>query len=204
MKKWLTFAIYVVLFALAFTYREDLAALTTGHPSIWSLLALSILFAMFPVIPYKFVIAAVGYVAGTWTAGIITLIGSTVAGAIIYWGSAYGFREPALRWISSLKTLDRAAQFINHRPFAAIIVCRLIPVLPQTAVNIYAGVTGIPFITFLLASIIGKLPSIFLYAYLGNSILTTPISALGALSVYCIFLAVVFWAYKHLKRDQSK
>ncbi|GGH25478.1 TVP38/TMEM64 family protein [Paenibacillus segetis] len=201
MKKWLTFATYVALFVLAFTFREDLATLTTGHPSIWSLFALSILLAMFPVIPYKIVIAAVGFVAGTWTGGVITLIGSTVAGAFIYWGSAYGFREPALKWISSLKTLDLVTQFINHRPFAAIIVCRLIPVLPQTAVNIYAGVAGIPFITFLLASIIGKLPSIFLYAYLGNSILTAPMTALSVFGVYCVFLLVVFWAYRRLKRD---
>lgn len=200
MKKWLTFATYVALLALAFIYKEDLATLTTGHPSIWSLLGLSILFAMFPVIPYKIVIAAMGYVAGTWTAGVITLIGSTAAGAFIYLGSAYGFREPALRWISSLKTLDRITQFINHRPFTAIILCRLIPVLPQTAVNIYAGVAGIPFITFVLASIVGKLPSIFLYAYLGNSILSTPMTALSASGVYCAFLAVVFWAYRRLKR----
>ncbi|MDQ0088270.1 putative membrane protein YdjX (TVP38/TMEM64 family) [Paenibacillus anaericanus] len=204
MKRWIAIAIYFITFTLAFTYKEDLAALINDQPSIWSLFALSILFALVPIMPYRIVIAAAGYITGTWTGGMITLIGSTIAGALFYWGSAYGFREPALRWIGSLKTLERVTQFINKRPFAAIIVCRLIPVLPQTAVNIYAGVAGIPFMTYLLASIIGKFPSIFLYAYLGNSILSEPITALGVTAVYLLFLAIVLWIYKRVRRDQRQ
>ncbi|MNN85244.1 SNARE associated Golgi protein [compost metagenome] len=73
---------------------------------------------------------------------------------------------------------------MQRRPFASIILARLVPVVPQTAVNLYAGAAGLPFWSYLAASGIGKIPGITLYAFLGGQLFDHPRSAVAALALY--------------------
>ncbi|MDN4067323.1 TVP38/TMEM64 family protein [Paenibacillus vini] len=200
MKKWTTLAVYAAAFVLAYTYKDELIAWVTGNPPLWILILLSTVLAVFPIMPYRLVIAAAGYMMGALGGGLVTLIGSTLAGALLYWGSAYGFRDAAQTWTARIKPLKAISKAIDRRPFEAIVICKLIPVLPQTPVNIYAGAYGIPFFTYLSASVFGKLPSVFLYAFLGASLFSRPWIALGSACVYMLFLLLVLWVYRKRRK----
>ncbi|WP_055107635.1 TVP38/TMEM64 family protein [Paenibacillus ihumii] len=200
MKKWSAAVLYAALFALTFIYRHELAAWIQGTPPVWLLLALATLLALFPVMPYKIVVAAAGYVMGTLGGGTIILIGSTLAGAIVYGGAAL-FRESAERWLARYERLERLTQFSANRPFRTIAICRLIPILPQTAVNIYAGATGLSFFHFILGSLVGKLPAVYIYAYVGSTVEERPLlAAIIAVSYFVVLLLVLWvWGFRQKK-----
>lgn len=197
MRKWIVLTVYALAFALAYLFKEELNGWITGDPPLWSLLALSTLLAFVPILPYRVVIAAAGYMLGGLFGGMITLISSTLAGALVYAGAAYGFRDVASRWTERLKPLERISKVIEQRPFATIVLCKLTPVFPQTAINIYSGAYNIPFFTYLAASVVGKLPSVFFYAFLGASLWEEPKTALKAALGYMLvlLLVTVFWVY---------
>lgn len=194
MKKWSVVILYATLFILTYIYRHELTAWSQGTPPVWLLFALSTLLALFPVVPYKIVVAAAGYVMGTLGGGTIILFGSTLAGAIVY-GGAVIFRESAANWLARFKRLEELTQFSANRPFRTIAVCRLIPIIPQTAVNIYAGATGMSFIHFILGSFVGKLPAVYIYAYVGSTLEDQPLMATFIAVSYFVLLILLLWVW---------
>lgn len=194
MKKWSVVILYAALFVLTYVYRHELTAWSQGTPPVWLLLTLSTLLALFPVMPYKIVVAAAGYVMGTLGGGTIILIGSTLAGAIVYGGAAI-FRESASNWLTRFNRLEQLTKFSASRPFRTIAICRLIPILPQTAVNIYAGATGMSFVHFILGSLVGKLPAVYVYAYVGSTLEEQPLAATIIAISYFVLLILLLWVW---------
>jgi uncharacterized membrane protein YdjX (TVP38/TMEM64 family) len=79
---------------------------------------------------------------------------------------------------------DRVMQRLNRYPIAIqfnremekngflyVLVGRLIPVLPSSLINLGAGVTRVRFGAFLLATMLGKLPMVFLESQITNYLL---------------------------------
>lgn len=63
--------------------------------------------------------------------------------------------------------LARMAEGLRADAFNYLLTLRLIPAFPLLAVNVAAGVANIPVRTFILASILGMIPSSFVYAGIG-------------------------------------
>lgn len=63
--------------------------------------------------------------------------------------------------------LARMAEGLRRDAFNYLLTLRLIPAFPLLAVNVAAGVANIPVRTFILASILGMIPSSFVYAGIG-------------------------------------
>lgn len=198
MRKWPAVAAYIIIFIAALANQEELASWFNHRPSIPAMLGMTTLLALFPVVPYKLVVGAAGFMYGAWWGAVICLVGSTVAGIIVYAVVAYGYREQARRWLSRYKTLDRYTRFVDKHPFESIVIWRIIPLLPQMAVNIYAGVSKITFTTFVIGSLIGKLPGILVYSYLGGTLVNNPLLSLAVLAGYLLFTGVVLWGYKRM------
>lgn len=97
--------------------------------------------------------------------------------------------------------MERLTQFSANRPFRTIAICRLIPILPQTAVNIYAGATGLSFFHFILGSLVGKLPAVYIYAYVGSTVEERPLlAAIIAVSYFVVLLLVLWvWGFRQKK-----
>jgi uncharacterized membrane protein YdjX (TVP38/TMEM64 family) len=63
--------------------------------------------------------------------------------------------------------LARMADGLRRDAFNYLLTLRLIPAFPLLAVNVAAGVANIPARTFVLASLLGMIPSSFVYAGIG-------------------------------------
>ncbi len=63
--------------------------------------------------------------------------------------------------------LDR---FLARRPFATILMLRLLPIGNNLTLNLLAGITTIPARPFLLASLIGYLPQTLVFSLIGGGI----------------------------------
>ncbi|NQX45040.1 VTT domain-containing protein [Paenibacillus tritici] len=190
MSKWLTVILYVSCIILAFIYRYDILAwLKEDHNLFWSMLAATVL-ALFPVLPYKLIIGLFGYAYGSLNGAIICWIATTIAAALVYGFVKYMFQNQSMAYLNNLSVLDKFTAAVQRRPFASVVIARLAPIIPQMAVNIYAGAAGLPFWSYLGATALGKIPGIALYAFLGGQMFQHPRSAALAVIVYLAVLSV--------------
>ena len=161
------------------------------------MILLAALLALFPIAPYKVVIAILGYAYGTVWAAAISWFGTTIAAVIVYAAVRSLYQEPGRRLLGKYTAIHRFTTAVERRPFQSILLARLLPVIPQMAVNLYAGVASIPFWTYTAASAIGKIPAILLYAWLGSGLADHPVIfaavAAGLMLLTALFMAAFRW-----------
>ncbi|WP_340386735.1 VTT domain-containing protein [Paenibacillus sp. FSL E2-0151] len=203
LRKWLWLLLYVLLAGVTFIYRYELLAWTDLHQSIPLLLAMATLFALVPVIPYKFVIIAFGYSYGTTTAAWICWLGTTLAAMLVYGGARTIFRHQARSYLERIRGLNRFTTWMEAHPFMGVMSMRLLPIVPQMAVNIYAGITYTPFWVFMLATAIGKMPAIFVFAYAGAQAETSIWLSLAILAGYLVLMAIVLLLFRFRSRNKA-
>ena len=74
----------------------------------------------------------------------------------------------------AMKTARRSVRildFIRRRGFLAVLACRVCPLVPSELISVTSGTTGIRFLHFVAASLLGMAPGAFLYAAFGASLL---------------------------------
>ncbi|WP_313638825.1 VTT domain-containing protein [Paenibacillus sp. FSL K6-0276] len=184
MRKWFSIILYVSCTILAFIYRYDILSWMKEDHNLFSYIGIATLLALFPVVPYKAVIGFFGYAYGSLVGALICWLATNLAAAILFGVVKYLFQSQARAFLASKPALEKFTAGIERRPFASIVLVRLVPIIPQTAVNIYAGAAGLPFWSYIVASGIGKMPGIALYAFLGDHLLQNPGSAITAIIVY--------------------
>lgn len=146
--------------------------------------------AFFPAIPIPIV---AGIIATTYSIPVALFIslGGTVFGSIcMFYLCRYGFQRIALKQVKKWQRLDGFFQLLERNGFLAVLIGRLIPIMPSAAINAIAGVTKVRFRSFLLATTIGKFPTMLAFtlagAQFGRNMYLTGIMI--ALYVFVLFL----------------
>ncbi|KKC49083.1 hypothetical protein VE23_21585 [Paenibacillus sp. D9] len=197
--KWLSAAAYAAVLAAVYFYHQPIIAWMKAGNAPAALMALAAAgFAFFPIIPYGIVIGALGYMYGPLAGGLISLFGAWTAALLMFGALRYFFQDKGRQWLGKVRHLDGFVRMTERHPFLSILIARMIPVIPQYAVNAYAAVAGIPFALYAAASALGKVPAMLVYAYAGQSLAAHP-SRIVALAVgYIAFLGLVLIAYRRL------
>jgi uncharacterized membrane protein YdjX (TVP38/TMEM64 family) len=203
LRKWLWLLVYVLLAGVTFIYRYELLAWADGHQSIPLLLSMATLFALVPVIPYKVIIIAFGYSYGMTMAAWICWLGTTIAAILVYAGARTIFRQQARVYLERIRGLNRFTTWMEAHPFMGVMTMRLLPVVPQMAVNIYAGITYTPFWVFMAATAIGKMPAIFVFAYAGAQAGSSIWLSLAILAGYMVLMTFVFLLFRRRSRKKA-
>lgn len=123
-----------------------------------------------PYVPFFILAGANGILFGFWFAFIITWTATLIGATINFYLSRYLGHDWFARRLSAEK-LNMMKKLSIEKGFYAILISRMIPIIPASLINISAGISEIRFTSFLMASALGKLPAIFLYSYLGYKIL---------------------------------
>lgn len=203
MRKWLWLLVYVLLAGVTFIYRYELLAWADDHQSIPLLLSMATLFALVPVIPYKVVIIAFGYSYGMTMAAWICWLGTTIAAILVYAGARTIFRQQARVYLERIRGLNRFTTWMEAHPFMGVMTMRLLPVVPQMAVNIYAGITYTPFWVFMGATALGKMPAIFVFAYAGAQAGSSIWLSLAILAGYMVLMTFIFLLFRRRSRKKA-
>ncbi len=144
--------------------------------------------AVLAPLPAPAVAAAGGYAFGTFAGFVLTWLGVLLGGALCFWISRLFGREYVAR-SERLKRLDRR---IEEHGAIIVFAVRLVPLISFDAISYAAGLTGLSFWRFFLASALGSAPGTFVFVYLGG---TSPgarfYAALGVLAI----LALAAYAY---------
>jgi uncharacterized membrane protein YdjX (TVP38/TMEM64 family) len=163
----------------------------------WSMLvsaAMMIAQAVIAPLPANVITITNGLVFGPIRGALLSWL-SMLLGSSICFLLAKTLGKPfAVRFAG--KSLERAEGFFRQYGLPAVFIVRIMPFVPFDAVSFGAGVVGVPYLRFLLATAIGIIPSVFVYSYIGSKIADAYwFILIAALSASLIGFAVAsrFW-----------
>jgi uncharacterized membrane protein YdjX (TVP38/TMEM64 family) len=138
-----------------------------------------------------------GAIFGPTLASLIIIIGGSIGATIAMLSSRYIFRDfielKFDKWVKSFDSL------LCNNPFFTICAIRFIPIFPFFAVNLLAGVTHVYSLHFLFGTLLGMLPSTYLYATAGLHLSeVTTINEIITLKMGILFSCLGFLAIASL------
>ena len=141
----------------------------------WAPLVFIALYALFNtfLLPATALTLTAGVVWGWLTGGLWVLAASSIGSTVPYFISRSG-----AAWVDALlkRRAGRVYKTLQDEGFMSLLLMRLVPIVPYNILNYAAGLAGIPFRTYVLATFIGTIPGIFIFTYLASSISTGLVS----------------------------
>ncbi|HNS20043.1 MAG TPA: TVP38/TMEM64 family protein [Sedimentisphaerales bacterium] len=140
-----------------------------GNMGSWGPVALGGFYAISCVllIPASIPTLAAGFLFGVLTGSIAAMVGSTAGAVAAFWigrlaaNGRTGHRTGRNPWLSALN--DAAGE----QGFKIVLLSRLSPVFPYAILNYAFGLTKVPFRHYIVATVIGVLPPMVMYVYVG-------------------------------------
>jgi uncharacterized membrane protein YdjX (TVP38/TMEM64 family) len=128
------------------------------------------LFTAFSVPGTPFTIAA-GAIFGALPGALLAWVGAMISAALGYWIARRMGYDAAMRWLRNSCRIKRA--MVQSRDFGGMLQLRLLPFLPLGVVNFVGGLARAPFLSYLAATAIGSIPSLFLFSYFADALVAT-------------------------------
>jgi uncharacterized membrane protein YdjX (TVP38/TMEM64 family) len=119
-------------------------------------------------VPPAVLTLAGGAVFGTLLGVAYSWIGA-VAGALGGYALARGLGGNAIRQLG--RHSEKLDALLGHGTFVAIFRLRVNPVVPYNALNFASGLSRVPLRPYILATLVGVLPAIFVYAYFADAVI---------------------------------
>lgn len=154
---------------------EDAVAYLRGFGK-WTIavvLALFVVESLLAPLPAWFLMIATGMLFGPWLGGLVSLLGVSL-GALAAFAVA---RWIGLRFVRRLippAVLGKVDEFSRANGFTALLVLRLVPFTSSDVWSYAAGLSRLPVLHFLAATVLGDLPGVMLFSFLGQSVLENP------------------------------
>jgi uncharacterized membrane protein YdjX (TVP38/TMEM64 family) len=206
MKKWLIIIPYLFIILISYHNKDELIQwIKSDDPSLLPyMVVLSVFIAVFPVVPFSLFAGVMGVKYGPITGGLINWLGSVAAAALFFVLTRNAYAVFLRSYIARFKGLNKFNQLIEQNSFLAVYFARVIHIVPTPVINIYSGISTMTFSTFLLATILGQMPGMFLYAYIGDQILGAPKNIIIGVSFYLAFVLTTFLIYRFWYRGKQK
>lgn len=153
------------------TIRENKEALLlfVSRNYIYSIVVFIAIGAIIASIPAPFVTVvevSSGFLFG-FAAGVLCDIAAVVCGSVIaFLTTRYFFRD--IHQNRHGKTIAHINEAIKKNGFSYFSAMRLSVVFPYFLINIFGGLSDIPFRKYLLSTVIGVIPSAIIYSYAGS------------------------------------
>ncbi|MDV2683928.1 TVP38/TMEM64 family protein [Alkalihalophilus lindianensis] len=197
-KKVFILSSYALIALLIYLYGESLLHWIREGGTNYLLLTaiLATLFALFPIIPYPIIGGVLGAAYGPLLGSLMTWIGSSLASIIMFSFVRYGYQDWGLRLLQRYRSLNKITTLFERNAFMTIFITRLIPVIPSIIVNIYSALSRVRFLSYAIASSLGKVPSMILFAVVGNSFVNDPSQLMMIAFYYLLFLVAIYSLYR--------
>ena len=183
--------------------EQLLSTLTyTDEPfSIVLQFSIMVLVSLFPFAPIPLLAAIIGANHSFFTGLLINFGGTIVGSIILYLLSKNYLSTLANKMLLKHHRLERFLSLIQTNGFIAVLIGRLIPILPSACISLIAGISGVTFLAFTIATFFGKFPIILAFSLAGNQLAAGNwyIILLSALYLFVIFLI----GYKLKKKWQA-
>lgn len=164
-------------------------------------------------IPSELILSFAGFLASTgrfniWIIALVGALGSSVGASIAYYIGKKGGRPLIERFgkyiLISTHDLDITERFFSKYQGSAVFFGQLLPII-RSFIAFFAGIAEAKWGKFLLSTFLGSFIWSLVLAYIGQSLGENWSSLRGRLHnfdiaiVVIIFLAIVWWIWRHLK-----
>ncbi len=177
--------------------RSRIDAAGVWGPAVYFVLYVGL--AVIPC-PKALLTAAGGALFGLWAGAGLALTAALV-GAIISFGLGRLLgREAVDRLIRG--RLARVDALVSDHGLSAILIVRLVPLVPFMAINYASGLSGVKFRHFVLGSAVGMVPGSLAYAALG-AYGTNPLGLAAAGSALLVLIVGGSWWARRLNAREA-
>ncbi|MED1799370.1 MULTISPECIES: TVP38/TMEM64 family protein [Brevibacillus] len=144
-----------------------------GMLGIIGSIVLNIVISVAGVLPSIFLSGANAVVFGLYGGFLISLTGEVVGACIAFFLYRYTIKKADRREkLKSFKWVHAINGTTSFRKCLAIVLLRLNPMMPSGVINLGAALTNITFVQFLVATLIGKVPSMVFETFVGHDLIT--------------------------------
>jgi uncharacterized membrane protein YdjX (TVP38/TMEM64 family) len=132
----------------------------------WLLGILLLLADLLLPIPGTIVMSALGAVYGFWMGGLLSAIGTMLAGILGYGVGRFFDEKFTKRWLGE-KDFEKGKTLFDKSGAWVVAISRALPILPEVLACM-AGLLRMPFGKFVIAIACGSIPMGFLFAWIGT------------------------------------
>ena len=154
-------------------------------------ICISIIIAVMGIVPSVFITAANILFFGFWNGMFISFLGESIGAAIAFLLYRWGFKKRIEKSLDKYARIKRLIHAENKDAFYLVFSLRLIPFIPSGLITFAAAVGKISFLTFIIASSLGKLPALLIEAYAVNEV--TGFGWQGKLILVLVALVILYW-----------
>jgi uncharacterized membrane protein YdjX (TVP38/TMEM64 family) len=187
---------YIGLSILIYLYGEVILNWFQAPNNRFIVIIAATVMALFPVIPYPIVGGVIGAAYGPAWGGLITWFGSAAASTLMFLFVRYGYQDWGIKVLHKYKMTDKITTRFERNAFLTILFARMIPVIPSILINTYAALSRVSFTAYVVASSIGKVPSMLLFAIAGDNLVSQPRNIVLTLAIYGAFLGAAYYGYR--------
>jgi len=135
------------------------------------LLAPIVYIVLFTFVPLTFfpdsVLAIAGGMAfGFFKGSLLTIIGALCGGSLAFFITRYLGQDVIKRFIK--KDISILGKHTQEKGFLVILILRLIPLVPFDVISYSAGLSGIKYKDFFLATLLGIIPGVAVFSNIGD------------------------------------
>jgi len=155
--------------------------------------------------PAEIVNATAGLAFGFWVAFPLVMVSWVLSGLIAYWLGRVAGRPLAVR-LAGERRVASGEQLIDRGGAPALLIARLIPLVPYSLVGYIAGAARVPVWRYTWTSFLGVLPITAAATYLGHALgdfsASDPL-LWGAIAVLVVLGFITATAARRLRRTSS-
>ncbi|MEK6821040.1 MAG: TVP38/TMEM64 family protein [archaeon] len=166
-----------------------------------AMVGLMILATIFSPIPNSFITLTIGATYGPVFGTFLALLGSILASALAFWLSrrfGQGFVDKYIPHTHMIHS------FFKNNAFMTVFVLRLIPSVSFDMVSYGAGLTTIPWRTFLIATFLGIIPGTVSIILVGSGLTYERSFAWIGIAIYALLIIAGVILSQRMMRDAKK
>ncbi|MEC1292499.1 TVP38/TMEM64 family protein [Bacillus mojavensis] len=207
LKKILGIILIIAVIAVGFYQKEAwLDAIKAG--GLISVLCSMLLIAadvFFPIVPFAIIAALNGAVFGIANGVWIALAGSMLGTILLFFLARYSFRDWARKKIIAYPAIQGYEASFDKNAFTAVLLGRLIPVIPSLVMNVVCGLSSVRWHVFFFASLIGKIPNILVVTIAGANFSSNKLLSFSIYGAYVLILMLIIYIkFPHLVKASKK
>jgi uncharacterized membrane protein YdjX (TVP38/TMEM64 family) len=158
-------------------------------------ITLHILQVLAAPVPGTAIDAVNGLLFGPWLGTLYSMIGLLSGSWLVMWLARRFGRPLAKRYINP-EMLNRLDGLVERYGIVFIFLVFLIPFLPDDAICLLAGLTGIPLVVLLLLALLGRTPGVFVANWLGSRATTLSGWQWAIAAAVLIVIILLVWRYR--------
>lgn len=162
---------------------ERLENLPDWAPLIYILLYMIVSISFLPATPFSL---AAGALFGSVWGSFYIMIGATLGSGGAFLISRFLFRQWSQNLVNTkFPSLHKYDEALAHNGLATVLFFRLVPLFPFNGLNLGLGITNVSFLEYIMGTVLGILPGVFILSFLGDSI--------GSGNVQAIVLGLILY-----------